>query len=101
LSSLPVGELKIDKSFVTDMADNTAHAAIVRSVIELGHNLSLRVVAEGVEQAQVLDELGRIGCDLAQGFHIARPMPLERLAAWLGPAGRLSAVAIASPSQWG
>jgi diguanylate cyclase (GGDEF)-like protein len=87
LSSLPVGELKIDKSFVKDMLANPAHAAIVRSVVELGHNLSLRVVAEGVEVAEVLDALGDIGCDLAQGFHIARPMPIDRLAEWLQPVG--------------
>lgn len=86
LSTLPVGELKIDKSFVTDMLNNPAHAAIVRSVIELGHNLQLRVVAEGVEEPAVLDRLGSIGCDLAQGYHIARPMPISNLAEWLQPA---------------
>ena len=86
LSTLPVSELKIDKSFVRDMLDNRAHEAIVRSVIELGHNLGLRVVAEGVEDSAVLDRLRSIGCDLAQGFHIARPMPISSLAEWLQPA---------------
>jgi diguanylate cyclase len=83
LSTLPVGELKIDKTFVIDMLENPAHAAIVRSVIDLGHNLRLRVVAEGVEDGAVLDGLRSIGCDLAQGFHIARPMPIAQLAEWL------------------
>jgi diguanylate cyclase (GGDEF)-like protein len=83
LSSLPVDELKIDKSFVMDMADNQSHAAIVRSIVELGHNLSLSVVAEGVETADVLARLTAGGCDKAQGFFFARPMPLDNLRAWL------------------
>jgi diguanylate cyclase (GGDEF)-like protein len=83
LSSLPVNELKIDRSFVTDMNEDDAHAAIVRSVIRLGHNLGMQVVAEGIESADVLSSLQDAECDLAQGFHIARPMPLEQLGEWL------------------
>ena len=83
LSSLPVGELKIDKSFVRDMLTNPTHAAIVRSVVELGHNLDLRVVAEGVEGAEVMDTLADFRCDQAQGYYIARPMPVDELAEWL------------------
>ena len=83
LSSLPVDELKIDKSFVMDMVENHSHAAIVRSIIELGHNLSLSVVAEGVETADVLVDLKAGGCDKAQGFFFARPMPIDDLRAWL------------------
>jgi diguanylate cyclase (GGDEF)-like protein len=83
LASLPVGELKIDRSFVTDMISHKAHAAIVRSMIDLGHNLGLRVVAEGIESGDVLTALREAGCDHAQGFRIARPMPLEQLIAWL------------------
>jgi EAL domain-containing protein (putative c-di-GMP-specific phosphodiesterase class I) len=83
LSSLPVDELKIDKSFVTDMLDNPAHAAIVRSVVELGHNLSLQVVGEGVETGAVLSALRATGCDMAQGFYLARPMSADVLRAWL------------------
>ncbi len=79
LSSLPVHELKIDKSFVTDMMSDPGHAAIVRSIIDLGHNLSLRVVAEGVETDEVLTELRRAECDMAQGFLFARPMPMDDL----------------------
>ncbi|MGA2520832.1 MAG: bifunctional diguanylate cyclase/phosphodiesterase [Acidimicrobiales bacterium] len=83
LSSLPVHELKIDKSFVTDMLANPAHAAIVRSIVDLGHNLSLRVVGEGVETDEVFATLRQAGCDLAQGYLLARPMPAEKLRAWL------------------
>jgi diguanylate cyclase (GGDEF)-like protein len=83
LSALPIHELKIDKSFVGDMLDNGAHAAIVRSVIDLGHNLLLRVVAEGVERKEVLSSLRQSGCDIAQGFLLARPMPFTKLDGWL------------------
>ena len=83
LSSLPVHELKIDKSFVIDMMANPAHAAIVRSIVDLGHNLSLRVVGEGVETEAVFATLREAGCDLAQGFLLARPMPAEDLRLWL------------------
>ncbi len=88
LSSLPVHELKIDKSFVTDMLGNTAHAAIVRSIVDLGHNLNLRVVAEGVETDGVFATLRDAGCDLAQGYLLARPMPLDQLRTWLQGASR-------------
>jgi diguanylate cyclase (GGDEF)-like protein len=83
LSSLPIHELKIDRSFVFDMLDNPGHAAIVRSIVDLGHNLSLRVVGEGVETSSVLDGLRHVGCDEAQGFLLARPMPADQLVGWL------------------
>ncbi len=83
LSSLPVHELKIDKSFVIDMLANPAHAAIVRSIVDLGHNLSLQVVGEGVETDAVFATLREAGCDLAQGFLLARPMPADQLRRWL------------------
>src|SRR5205823_5134102 len=83
LSNLPVHELKIDKSFVGDMLTNPAHSAIVRSIVDLGHNLDMRVVAEGVETDAVLLGLREAGCDVAQGFLIARPMPFKKLEAWL------------------
>ena len=89
LSNLPVHELKIDKSFVFDMLTNPAHAAIVRSIVDLGHNLQLRVVAEGVETDAVLGGLRKAGCDVAQGYLLARPMPLAKLGEWLAdPAHR-------------
>jgi diguanylate cyclase (GGDEF)-like protein len=82
LSSLPLEELKIDRSFVADITTNGAHMAIVRSIVDLGHNLGFRVVAEGVETNEVLGALGDTQCDLAQGFLIARPMALANLIAW-------------------
>ena len=83
LSALPIDELKIDRSFVMDMLQNPAHAAIVRSIVDLGHNLALRVVGEGVENEEILDALRELGCDVAQGFLLARPMRAAALRAWL------------------
>jgi diguanylate cyclase (GGDEF)-like protein len=83
LRKLPVRELKIDRSFVTGLLGATQDEVIVRSTIDLGHNLGMRVVAEGVEQQAVLDRLSELGCDVAQGFGIARPMPLDDLFRWL------------------
>jgi diguanylate cyclase (GGDEF)-like protein len=77
LKTLSVDVLKIDRSFVMAMETSEPDRAIVRSTIELAHNLGLAVVAEGVESAATLDELARYGCDLAQGFHIARPCPAD------------------------
>jgi EAL domain-containing protein (putative c-di-GMP-specific phosphodiesterase class I) len=84
LQRMPVSELKIDKSFVERMAGNGSQdAAIVRSTNELGHNLGLKVVAEGVEDEQTLEMLSSFGCDSAQGYFIARPMPAADLLGWL------------------
>lgn len=83
LSSLKVHELKIDKSFVVDMLENRAHAAIVRSIVDLGHNLSLTVVGEGVETDEVFEGLRQSGCDLAQGYLLARPMSIGQLREYL------------------
>jgi len=83
LSKLPVGEIKIDKSFVMSMAQNDNNAMIVRTTIDLAHNLDLKVIAEGVENQQTLEMLQAMGCDYVQGYHISRPMPAEKLAAWL------------------
>jgi diguanylate cyclase (GGDEF)-like protein len=82
LKNLPVTELKIDRSFITHLGDHTDNA-IVRSVIDLGHNLGLTVVAEGIETETALAELRHLGCDLAQGYYIARPMPADQLSTWL------------------
>jgi len=85
LKRLPVHELKIDMAFVQGMAGDTGEdTAIVRSTADLGHNLGLGVVAEGVENQWTLDLLASFGCDQAQGFHIARPMPAAEFASWLG-----------------
>ena len=83
LSTLPVRELKIDRSFIGDMLVNPAHAAIVRSIVDLGHDLHLRVVGEGVESDVVWEILRALGCDSAQGYVLARPMPVEQLGHWL------------------
>jgi diguanylate cyclase (GGDEF)-like protein len=98
LSALPFHELKIDRSFVTDMRQNGAHAAIVRSMIDLGHNLSMRVVAEGIETEDVLAELGAYGCDLAQGYLLARPMAVAPLQQWLTDRHARQVAAAAPPS---
>jgi diguanylate cyclase (GGDEF)-like protein len=90
LSTLPLDELKIDRSFVFDMLDNPANAAIVRSIIDLGHNLDLRVVGEGVETNEVLAGLHASGCDIAQGYLLARPMPAEHLHEWMAHHDRVA-----------
>ena len=83
LRDLPVDELKLDRSFVTPMAEDPRAAALVASTVVLAHSLGLRMVAEGVEDAWVCAELGRLGCDEAQGFHLCRPVPAAELEAWL------------------
>ena len=82
LKRLPVDELKIDKSFVMGMENDLDDAKIVRSVIDLAHNLGLTVVAEGVENAKAWDRLRALGCDEAQGYHMGRPMPASEFHAW-------------------
>ncbi len=83
LQRLPVTEVKADRSFVLTMASVDDDAVIVRSIIDLAHNLSLQVVAEGVEDETTMNMLIECGCDLAQGYHFARPMPGEDLVQWL------------------
>jgi EAL domain-containing protein (putative c-di-GMP-specific phosphodiesterase class I) len=82
LKRLPVDELKIDKSFVMSMVEDLDDAKIVRSTIDLAHNLGLTVVAEGVENARVWDMLRELNCDEAQGYHMGRPMPAGEIAQW-------------------
>ena len=79
LARLPISELKIDKAFVLAMTTDPRNAAIVRSVIELGHSLGFTVTAEGVETADALADLTAAECDLVQGYFLARPMQLDRL----------------------
>lgn len=85
LKHLPVSEIKIDKSFVKEMADED-DVTIVRSIIDLAHNLKLRVVAEGVEDEATWNRLASFGCDAAQGYYMARPVPPEELGRWLSGA---------------
>ena len=83
LSRLPLHELKVDRAFVTDMTRAPTSAAIVRSLVELAHNLGFVVVAEGVEEAATLTALQKMGCDLAQGYLMARPMPARDVPVWM------------------
>ncbi len=84
LKRMQVDTLKIDRSFTADLPGNEQDAAIVRSIIDLAHNLGCRAVAEGVENDATWAILDAYGCDEAQGFHIGAPMPQDRLASWLG-----------------
>jgi diguanylate cyclase len=83
LKHLPVDELKIDRTFIRDLLTDDADAAIVQSVVDLGGRLGLRTVAEGVEDAETLDRIAEYGVTVAQGFHIARPLPADELERWL------------------
>jgi diguanylate cyclase (GGDEF)-like protein len=83
LKQLPVSQLKIDKSFVLDMADDENDAAIVHSIIDLAQNLGLTVTAEGVESEAVLDMLVAMSCDLVQGYFICKPLPFDEFKKWL------------------
>ncbi|MDR5795641.1 EAL domain-containing protein, partial [Caballeronia sp. LZ008] len=83
LKRMPVDELKIDKSFVMGMFQHKDDETIVRSTIDLGHNMGLKVVAEGVETEEMLERLKALRCDLAQGYHLSRPLPPAKLEAWL------------------
>jgi diguanylate cyclase len=83
LSRLDVDELKIDKSFVFDLADNQANVAIVRAVVEVAESFGLTTVAEGVEDQAVLDRLSVLGCTTAQGYHLSRPIPADAMTKWL------------------
>ncbi len=83
LKRLRVDEIKIDKSFVFDMTSEDSNAAIVRSTIDLGHNLGLTVVAEGVETKDAMDRLTADVCDYAQGYYLSRPLPADQIQAWL------------------
>jgi diguanylate cyclase (GGDEF)-like protein len=104
LKRLPLDEVKIDRSFVSGMAEDENDMVIVRSTIDLARNLGLAVVAEGVESAEIMDELAALRCDTAQGFHVSRPLPADELASWLqavsvslrGPARKPSSSSAAS-----
>jgi diguanylate cyclase len=77
LSRLTIGELKLDRTFLAELATGEGHgdSTLIRATIDLAHALGLQVVAEGVEEQATLDHLSRLGCDLAQGYHIGRPTP--------------------------
>jgi diguanylate cyclase (GGDEF)-like protein len=91
LRKLPVDELKIDRSFVSRAHQDADDASIVSSTIELGHNLGLKVVAEGVEESETLLMLRGLGCDFAQGYLISKPLPAAAVAAYVAEANRILA----------
>jgi EAL domain-containing protein (putative c-di-GMP-specific phosphodiesterase class I) len=92
LRRLPVGELKIDQSFVANVLLDEQDEVIVRSTIDLGHNLGLVVVAEGVENNEVLERLHQFGCDVAQGYCISRPLAPKHFMSWLATTSHPSRV---------
>jgi EAL domain-containing protein (putative c-di-GMP-specific phosphodiesterase class I) len=83
LKRLPVSEIKIDRTFISNMLSDESDATIVRSTVDLAHNLGLRVVAEGVEDPLTWKELGRLGCEQAQGYFVSAPLHPTALQAWL------------------
>ena len=87
LKRLPIHTLKIDQSFIIDVAFDQQDVAIVRSIIDLGHNLGYKVVAEGVENGMAWDVLDKLGCDTAQGFHISKPLSDNHFSGWLSDSG--------------
>ena len=93
LRDLPLHTLKIDRSFVMRMAADEGDATIVRSTVQLGRSLGLKVVAEGVEDEAAWVQLLGLGCDLAQGFHLSRPQPAAALTPWLRTAASASTAA--------
>ncbi|MEN9822781.1 MAG: hypothetical protein RLZ04_1207 [Actinomycetota bacterium] len=101
LRHLPVSELKIDRSFVSNLLLEHQDEVIVRSIIDLGHNLGLQVTAEGVETDEIMGRLRSFGCDEAQGYGVCRPVPYEQFLTWLGttehPSRRRNPM---EPSTW-
>jgi diguanylate cyclase (GGDEF)-like protein len=87
LRRLPIDELKLDRSFVTPMLNEDSDLVIVRSTINLAHDLGLTIVAEGVEDRPTLERLRLLGCDLAQGYHLSRPLPAAAFDEWLADTG--------------
>jgi EAL domain-containing protein (putative c-di-GMP-specific phosphodiesterase class I) len=83
LVGLPFSEIKVDKSFVSASLRSPEDRAVTKSVVDLGHSLGLRVTAEGVEDGPTLELLNTMGCDLAQGYFIGRPMTVDVIADWI------------------
>jgi EAL domain-containing protein (putative c-di-GMP-specific phosphodiesterase class I) len=100
LARLPVSEVKVDRAFVRRMTTERRDAAVVRSVVDLGHSLGLRVVAEGVEDQDCYDALRDMGCDIAQGYLLSRPLPGADLDRWLAerPSEAADAAVVAGSS---
>lgn len=82
LQRLPVDIIKIDQSFISQIEHNNESAAIVRSTVELGHDLDMEVAAECVENEAQWDRLAELGCDIVQGYYVGKPMPTEQFKDW-------------------
>lgn len=83
LKLLPISKLKIDKSFIMDMIEDDNDAMIVRSTIDLAHNLGMKVIAEGIEEEEILKLLAILGCNFGQGYFISRPVPENEFEKWI------------------
>ncbi|HMH87860.1 MAG TPA: EAL domain-containing protein [Steroidobacteraceae bacterium] len=94
LARMPVHEMKIDRSFIQSLESDPEFATVVRSAIDMGHGLGLKVVAEGIETAAAAGRLREFGCDVAQGYFYAKPMPLESFEIWLKDKPRVPIIAI-------
>jgi len=99
LKRLPIHEIKIDRSFVVNMREDPNDRMIVQATVDLGRNLGLRVVAEGVEDAETMERLVEMGCDMAQGYHLCVPMPGREITRWMEERGGASA--LVEPEQNG
>ncbi len=100
IKKLPVSEIKVDRSFVSEMVSDSDDLAIVRSIIDLAHNMRLKVVAEGVESEETLEMLKKLNCDFAQGYHIARPMNAAEFERWyLERGGAIGMTALKLPEM--
>ena len=83
LKDLPIDNLKIDRTFISDLPHGQTYIAIARAIIDLGHALGFTVTAEGIETPEQLEFLREAGCDIGQGYLISRPMPVRLFEAWL------------------
>jgi diguanylate cyclase len=101
LQELPVSAVKIDKSFVLTMDQDPGNATIVQSTIDLGHNLGLKVIAEGVETERIYGDLAKMGCDYAQGFFLSKPLSPQKMGVWLDVfmSSKLAAAGAASEEE--
>jgi EAL domain-containing protein (putative c-di-GMP-specific phosphodiesterase class I) len=95
---MPVHEVKIDQGFVQGLESDPEFVVVVRSAIEMGHSLGLKVVAEGIETEAAAERLRRMGCDVVQGYFYARPMPCGDLEKWL--ADKVRVPVIAAPADF-
>jgi predicted signal transduction protein with EAL and GGDEF domain len=98
LQELPVDAIKIDKSFVMSMESDPGNATIVQSTVDLGHNLGLEVVAEGVESAEIYNKLAELGCDYAQGYFLSKPLDPDKTTIWIEVFGGLPSLTDAERS---